>query len=496
MDAEWEGYLVYDTKSGEIRGATTSAHEAASVASYWANEIGEEEFVWDAALPQHEDRIAANPEDFLKFPQQALKASRLPVLGEREVMGIDLADAVEVLGEEFRESYRQGLENFPLTLEKWKRQARARGEHRFDYLPLEWRGEELISNLLRTNYKLEKDYRDPNESPAYIKGLNLVPAFSVFSGVAANDAALMPVKGLEESEVDARRLKIGPERPAATLCLGANRACMSTCLVYTGNNAKSVVSLVPKQAAARALVKHPQHFTRVLVEAIERFMNPRRVTRDFAGFQRYVRLNVISDVPWELVAPWIFERFPGTPYGQEQRAHFAYDYTKVVGRNPPSNYDLTFSFSGTNYSRAAWELDRGRRVAVVFFFPEVQREFGKVLTQSDLRKQALVRGRARMYRDATWLGRPVVDGDQDDVRPRDPGGVWVGLTWKPAKGWAGRTPSLFVLYAVKIDGNFTVAVTPRHIGVPTEDLSEKAIIKTRRILGAGRKLPTELREES
>ena len=218
--------------------------------------------------------------------------------------------------------------------------------------------------------------------------------------------------------------------------------------------------------------------------ASTRFMSPEKKAPRFSHFQRYVRLNVISDVPWELVAPWIFDRFPGTPYGQDRALQGFYDYTKIVGRQTPRNYDLTFSFSGTNYSRAAWELDRGRRVAVVFFFPEVQREFGKVLTQSDLRKQTLVRGRERMYRNATWLGRPVIDGDADDVRPRDPGGVWVGLTWKPAKGWAGKTPDLFVLYAVKIDGQLAVAATPRHLGVPTDELSEAAVLKVRKIVDA------------
>lgn len=497
MEAEWEGYVVYDTDAGVIRGATTSPHEAADIASHFAIDAGQDEFVWDAAFPQHQERIAANApvENFNAFPAKALAASRLPVLGESEVMGIDLKDAIEVVSEEFRDSYREALVSFPMTAERMRLEAEARGEVPLDPLVREWRDEKMISSLLRTNFKLSKDYRDPHAKPAFIKGLNLVPAFSVFSGVAANDAVYMPVPGLESDKSTARRLKITPDHPKGTLCLGANRQCMSTCLVFTGSNAKSVLSMVPKQAAAKALVKRPAYFMRLLVESINAFMNPRTRNKTLLGFQRYVRLNVISDVPWELVAPWVFERFPGTPYGKEKAPHFAYDYSKIVGRNPPPNYDLTFSFSGTNYSRAAWELDRGRRVAVVFFFPQVQREFGKVVTQADLRKQVLSRGRRRMYRDATWLGRQVIDGDADDVRPRDPGGVWVGLTWKAAKGSAGKTPSLFVLYAVKIDGHLAVAVTPRHTGVPRDDLSDVAVIKARKIIGEGRReLPPELEE--
>lgn len=498
MDAEWEGYLVYDAKAGVLRGATRSAREAAEIAARHAMEAGQETFVWDAAFPhEREQAVAANPREkgFPRRPEQALKASRIPELLRDEVMSIDLADAVDVVSEEFRRSYREALERFPKMAERLRREAKARDEA-FDPLVLEWRGDSMIQNLLRTNYKLEKDYRDPRARPAYIKGLNLVPAFSVFSGVAGNDVVEMPIAGIEQDTEVAEELRV-LRPPVPTLCLGASRACMSTCLVFTGNNAKSVLGIVPKQAAARALVKQPHYFVRLLVEAIRRFTTPDRKDPRYAEFQRYVRLNVISDVPWELVAPWIFDMFPGTPYGRGANRHAFYDYTKVVGRQPPQNYDLTFSFSGTNYSEVAWELNRGRRVAVVFFFPEVQSEFGKVITQADARKRVLERGRARMYDGATWLGRPVIDGDADDVRPRDPGGVWVGLTWKPAKGWAGRTPDLFVLYAVKIDGRFAVAVTPRHTGIPGDDLNEAAVIKVREIIGRGRRhLPTELREES
>lgn len=494
MDAEWEGYIVYDAKAGVVRGMTSNPQEAAEIAARYAAALGQETFVWDAAFPHQRDRVAANPADFSGDPHRALLASRVPVLKKDEVMSIALEDAIRVLEDEFRESYKEALSHFPKLTARLKAEAKARGEP-FDALVRDWHDEGMVANLLRANYKLEKDYRDPAARPAYIKGLNLVPAFSVFSGIAGNEAVEMPVRGLEDDEELDELLKLKSRRPVPTLCLGANRACMATCLVFTGNNAKSIIGIAPKQAAARSLVKHPHYFMRVLVEATRRFMTPDRHDPRYARFQRYVRLNVISDVPWELVAPWMFEMFPGSPYG-DLGMHAFYDYTKVAGREPPANYDLTFSFSGTNYSRAAWELDRGRRVAVVFFFPEAQVEYGKVITQSEARRRTLERERRRIYSDATWLGRQVVDGDVDDVRPRDPGGVWVGLSWKPAKGWAGRTPDLFVLYAVKIDGRFAVAVTPRHTGVPTDDMSEAAVLRTREIIGRGRRhLPTELREE-
>jgi hypothetical protein len=69
---------------------------------------------------------------------------------------------------------------------------------------------------------------------------------------------------------------------------------------------------------------------------------------------------VLSDIPWELVCPELFELFPDLGF---------YDYTKVPGRTGFDNYDLTFSFSGTNERQTKSEIARGHRVAVVYWLP-------------------------------------------------------------------------------------------------------------------------------
>jgi len=119
-----------------------------------------------------------------------------------------------------------------------------------------------------------------------------------------------------------------------------------------------------------------------------------------------VRLNVLSDISWENAAPWVFDDFPTITY---------YDYTKVYKRlgNTPTNYHLTFSWSGTNIVECRQALSSGFNVAVPFeVFPE------------------------------TFLGHSVVNGDETDLRFLDSSPRIVGLR---AKGKARTDKSGFVV---------------------------------------------------
>ena len=126
-----------------------------------------------------------------------------------------------------------------------------------------------------------------------------------------------------------------------------------------------------------------------------------------SGERGAVRLNVLSDVAWERLG--IPQAFP--------RLLFV-DYPKQAARlqNPPENYRLIFSYSGRpqyrNQNRRAFLT--GAPVAVVFRggFP-------------------------RAFR-----GRPVIDGDRDDIANAFAGGQIVALT---PKGSAARDRSGFVI---------------------------------------------------
>lgn len=253
--------------------------------------------------------------------------------------------------------------------------------------------------LLDQNYKTGKT--DPNhEGLTEVQGLSLLPNFLGF-GPGLHSIDLTPYK----------LAAVGPVA-SGTLCLKATADCRKACLVYSGQNASAKYNAVAKRARTRALLTEPVAFLRMLVEAI-RFHRSRAARGEFS---LYIRLNVFSDIPWELFCPNLFTyEFAGTNF---------YDYTKVWGRDQPSNYDLTFSWSGANREEALCELARGRRLAVVFGHP-----------QGLPRLEA-----ARRPRDYglpnRFLGHRVVDGDVSDVRPRDSNRVIVGLRYKQARGQA------------------------------------------------------------
>lgn len=121
------------------------------------------------------------------------------------------------------------------------------------------------------------------------------------------------------------------------------------------------------------------------------------------------RLNGTSDIAWERVRAKgqnVFEMFPSVQF---------YDYSKLHNRKVSQyqNYHLTFSRAENNDKDVAKAIAAGMNVAVVF------REIPQ-----------------------TYMGLPVISGDEDDLRFLDPKGVIVGLT---AKGKAKKDTSGFVV---------------------------------------------------
>ena len=136
------------------------------------------------------------------------------------------------------------------------------------------------------------------------------------------------------------------------------------------------------------------------------------------GLKPLVRLNGTSDIRWETIGFTdvsgieyvnIFAAFPNTQF---------YDYTKDANRKDlPSNYDVTFSYSGVEGFQPYVEkaLLNNMRMAVVF------------------RKEKDI--------PMTFMGIPVVSGDNSDVRHLDDK-VIVGLY---AKGKAKLDTTGFVV---------------------------------------------------
>ena len=122
-----------------------------------------------------------------------------------------------------------------------------------------------------------------------------------------------------------------------------------------------------------------------------------------------VRPNVLSDLPWHMLIE--MARFPSIQF---------YDYTPNLDRmmqflrgELPKNYHLTFSRKEDNQHKVHAVIAAGGNVAVAFNrLPE------------------------------TYLGLPVIDGDQSDLRFLDPKGVIVGLK---AKGKGKKDASGFIV---------------------------------------------------
>lgn len=199
--------------------------------------------------------------------------------------------------------------------------------------------------------------------------------------------------------------------PMATLA-----GCRDACLYTAGRGAMSKVQKA-RIAKTERFFNDREAFMLDLVYSIKRLI----LDAEAQGLTPLVRLNGTSDIKWENVSLTykgkdydnIMQVFPDVQF---------YDYTKIPARSTkegfPSNYDLTFSYSGVStfdkYNKQAFEA--GDRIAAVFDKAE--------------------------NIPSTFKGLPVISGDNSDVRHIDPKGHIVGLY---AKGKAKQDKTGFVI---------------------------------------------------
>jgi hypothetical protein len=176
-------------------------------------------------------------------------------------------------------------------------------------------------------------------------------------------------------------------------------SCVKTCLEGAGQGGLSDMPNRARGWKTAMLAEMPLHFLRLLVHEVDgliRMVPAKRAD----GWMVALRLNVFSDLRWELIAPWLISR--ATDGGVS-----VYDYTKGRGHRDEVlcsslGYDLSFSVD----ERTSDEQARVMRRPVVVFACRV----GQL--------------------PATWMGRPVVDGDVSDARFLDSPDAVVGLAYK------------------------------------------------------------------
>jgi len=194
-------------------------------------------------------------------------------------------------------------------------------------------------------------------------------------------------------------------------CPKATAGCKAACLNTAGRGGifkKGETTNVIQQARIRKtkmFFEQRDEFMTLLSKEIQAGIKK----AEKLGYIPAFRLNGTSDLSWEkyrIDGKTIFELFPDVQF---------YDYTKVNNRKVShiKNYHLTFSKADGNDMDVRLAASNGLNVAAVFrSLPE------------------------------TYLGRPVINGDETDLRFLDPKGVIVGLK---AKGKARKDTSGFVV---------------------------------------------------
>jgi hypothetical protein len=205
-------------------------------------------------------------------------------------------------------------------------------------------------------------------------------------------------------------------------CAKRTAGCTAACLNLAGRGGmfkKGETTNVIQEARIRKtkmFFENRDEFMTLLVKDIE--LGIKQSAR--LGLIPVFRLNGTSDLAMEKYSVIrngieyknIFYAFPEVQF---------YDYTKILGRKVQGipNYQLTFSAADGNDADVYRAIAEGYNVAVVFGIK-------KTLPMPE-----------------TYMGRPVFNGDESDLRFLDPKGVIVGLY---AKGKAKKDETGFVKY--------------------------------------------------
>ena len=201
-------------------------------------------------------------------------------------------------------------------------------------------------------------------------------------------------------------------------CPKATAGCKSACLNTAGRG-----GMFKKGETTNAIQKARIRKTKMFYEQRQDFMLALKKDIELAikqskrlGLIPVIRLNGTSDLSWEkydmIPGQNVFECFPDIQF---------YDYTKILGRKVKgiANYNLTFSAADGNDADVYRAISEGYNIATVFGLKKTE------------------------PMPETYLGRPVFNGDDSDLRFLDPKGVVVGLY---AKGKAKKDTSGFVKY--------------------------------------------------
>jgi len=194
------------------------------------------------------------------------------------------------------------------------------------------------------------------------------------------------------------------ETSGYNICSHSTHECRLGCLATSGHAGMEILAGKSTRIKDSRIKKvkmfyeEPEYFINWMIAEIKKYQ--RKAKKD--GYFFSVRLNATSDIDWQNVkisGQTISEMFPEVNF---------YDYTKNANKfvGKPSNYHLTYSYTGRNWHLCEALLKRGNNVAMVF----------NVKNEKDL--------------PAMYKGYSVINGDLTDYRIDDAKGIIVGLKWK------------------------------------------------------------------
>ena len=189
------------------------------------------------------------------------------------------------------------------------------------------------------------------------------------------------------------------------VCPRRSKGCTDACL-YTAGMGKFNNVQAARIKKTKMFFENRDEFLKILSDDIKSLVKKANKINMIPA----VRLNGTSDIDWTRFD--IMNQFPDVQF---------YDYTKVLNRlskSIPDNYHLTFSKNESNDKECQSALNLGFNVAVVFSTKK-----GSPLPEK-------------------YMGYTVYNGDETDVRFKDPKGVVVGLI---AKGDAKKDETGFVV---------------------------------------------------
>jgi len=193
------------------------------------------------------------------------------------------------------------------------------------------------------------------------------------------------------------------------LCPKASAGCLAACLYTSGRGAFSNVQTARANKTAQFLQDKPAFIRALSYEITKQYTKAKK-----AGEKIAIRLNGTSDIDFV----YLLQKYAGLDIATLAPVVYFYDYTKILQKairyQAHPNYSVTFSRSESNQAETEQAIKLGINVAAVF--------------SGEL--------------PATYLGAPVVDGDQSDIIMLYNKGAVLGLK---AKGRAKKDTSGFVI---------------------------------------------------